>query len=53
MLHGNTKWYVYYYDNGAYTALGKAMCDAGIEKKYEVNYIPVSKFWVKNQRSLL
>ena len=45
MIHGNTKWFVYYYDDEAYVALGKEMRDEGIEKKYEVNYIPASKFW--------
>lgn len=41
----NTKWYIYCYDDKAYKALRKAMCDEGIEGKYEVNYISTSEFW--------
>lgn len=41
----NAKWYIYCYDDKAYKALRKAMCDEGIEGKYEVNYISTSEFW--------
>ena len=39
------KWYAYYYDDKAKSALNKAMQDEDIERKFEVNYILSREFW--------